>query len=94
MRKEQWSSGEPVGKGPAMATSLAPSAPAARSLGETELPWEATVLGGGKRGSACTTVVTGDQDDVRAGLGYTGSNRTHAVFSNELHSHACLRVDF
>jgi DHA1 family bicyclomycin/chloramphenicol resistance-like MFS transporter len=44
MRKEQWSSGEPVGKGPGMATSLAPSTPARKALGETELLWMMAML--------------------------------------------------
>jgi len=48
MRKEQWSSGEPIGKGPAMATSLAPSpassVPARKALGERELMWMMALL--------------------------------------------------
>jgi DHA1 family bicyclomycin/chloramphenicol resistance-like MFS transporter len=44
MRKEQWSSGEPLGKGPAMATTLAPSMPARKALGETELLWMMAML--------------------------------------------------
>jgi DHA1 family bicyclomycin/chloramphenicol resistance-like MFS transporter len=44
MRKEQWSSGEPMGKGPAMATSLAPVTPARKALGETELMWMMALL--------------------------------------------------
>ncbi|MBY0343869.1 MAG: multidrug effflux MFS transporter [Sphingomonadales bacterium] len=44
MRKEQWSSGEPVGKGPAMATSFASSPPARKALGERELMWMMAML--------------------------------------------------
>jgi MFS transporter, DHA1 family, multidrug resistance protein len=44
MRKEQWSSGEPMGKGPAMATSFASSAPVRKALGETELLWMMAML--------------------------------------------------
>jgi DHA1 family bicyclomycin/chloramphenicol resistance-like MFS transporter len=44
MRKEQWSSGEPMGNGPAMATTLASCAPARKSLGETELMWMMAML--------------------------------------------------
>jgi DHA1 family bicyclomycin/chloramphenicol resistance-like MFS transporter len=44
MRKEQWSSGEPLGKGPGMATTLAPSMPARKALGETELLWMMAML--------------------------------------------------
>jgi DHA1 family bicyclomycin/chloramphenicol resistance-like MFS transporter len=44
MRKEQWSSGEPVGKGTAMATALAPSPPLRKALGETELLWMMALL--------------------------------------------------
>jgi DHA1 family bicyclomycin/chloramphenicol resistance-like MFS transporter len=44
MRKEQWSSGEPMGNGPAMATTLASYAPARKSLGETELMWMMAML--------------------------------------------------
>jgi DHA1 family bicyclomycin/chloramphenicol resistance-like MFS transporter len=44
MRKEQWSSGEPMGKGPAMATSLAPVTHARKALGETELMWMMAML--------------------------------------------------
>jgi DHA1 family bicyclomycin/chloramphenicol resistance-like MFS transporter len=48
MRKEQWSSGEPIGKGPAMATSHASSASAAtpvrKALGERELMWMMAML--------------------------------------------------
>jgi MFS transporter, DHA1 family, multidrug resistance protein len=44
MRKEQWSSGEPIGKGPAMATASAPSVPARKALGETELMWMMAML--------------------------------------------------
>jgi DHA1 family bicyclomycin/chloramphenicol resistance-like MFS transporter len=44
MRKEQWSSGEPMGKGPAMATSFAPSTPVRKRLGETELMWMMALL--------------------------------------------------
>jgi MFS transporter, DHA1 family, multidrug resistance protein len=48
MRKEQWSSGEPLGKGPGMATSPASSQPARtarhKPLGETELLWMMAML--------------------------------------------------
>jgi DHA1 family bicyclomycin/chloramphenicol resistance-like MFS transporter len=44
MRKEQWSSGEPMGKGPAMATTLAPSTLVRKALGETELLWMMAML--------------------------------------------------
>jgi DHA1 family bicyclomycin/chloramphenicol resistance-like MFS transporter len=44
MRKEQWSLGEPVGKGPAMATATASSAPARKALGERELLWMMALL--------------------------------------------------
>jgi DHA1 family bicyclomycin/chloramphenicol resistance-like MFS transporter len=48
MRKEQWSSGEPVGKEPAMATSHASSMPVRKPrrkpLGETELMWMMAML--------------------------------------------------
>jgi len=48
MRKELWSSGEPMGKGPAMASShtSAPlsSGPARKALGETELMWMMAML--------------------------------------------------
>jgi DHA1 family bicyclomycin/chloramphenicol resistance-like MFS transporter len=44
MRKEQWSSGEPLGKGPAMATTHAPSAPARKALGEREVLWMMALL--------------------------------------------------
>jgi DHA1 family bicyclomycin/chloramphenicol resistance-like MFS transporter len=48
MRKEQWSSGEPIGNGPAMATSLASShaaaQPARKALGERELMWMMAML--------------------------------------------------
>jgi DHA1 family bicyclomycin/chloramphenicol resistance-like MFS transporter len=44
MRKEQWSSGEPMGKGPAMATSHASLMPARKRLGETELMWMMALL--------------------------------------------------
>lgn len=44
MRKEQWSSGEPVGNGAAMATSLASTAPVRKALGETELMWMMALL--------------------------------------------------
>jgi MFS transporter, DHA1 family, multidrug resistance protein len=47
MRKEQWSSGEVIGKGPAMATSFAPSSPAQqrrKPLAETELMWMMAML--------------------------------------------------
>jgi DHA1 family bicyclomycin/chloramphenicol resistance-like MFS transporter len=44
MRKEQWSSGEPLGKGPAMATAIAPSTPLRKALGETELLWMMAML--------------------------------------------------
>jgi DHA1 family bicyclomycin/chloramphenicol resistance-like MFS transporter len=44
MRKEQWSSGEPMGKGPAMAASQASVMPARKALGETELLWMMAML--------------------------------------------------
>nr|WP_285711514.1 multidrug effflux MFS transporter [Erythrobacter sp. COR-2] len=44
MRKELWSSGEPMGKGPAMATSQASVLPARKALGETELMWMMAML--------------------------------------------------
>lgn len=44
MRKEQWSSGEPAGKGLTMANTLAPSVPARKPLGETELLWMMAML--------------------------------------------------
>jgi len=44
MRKELWSSGEPMGKGPAMATSQASVMPARKALGETELLWMMAML--------------------------------------------------
>jgi DHA1 family bicyclomycin/chloramphenicol resistance-like MFS transporter len=44
MRKEQWSSGEAMGKGPAMATSHASLMPARKRLGETELMWMMALL--------------------------------------------------
>ncbi len=44
MRKELWSSGELMGKGPAMATSHAPTLPAKKALGETELMWMMALL--------------------------------------------------
>jgi DHA1 family bicyclomycin/chloramphenicol resistance-like MFS transporter len=44
MRKELWSSGEPMGKGPAMATSQASVMPARKALGETELMWMMAML--------------------------------------------------
>jgi MFS transporter, DHA1 family, multidrug resistance protein len=44
MRKEQWSSGEPMGKGPAMATSHASFMPVRKALGETELLWMMAML--------------------------------------------------
>jgi DHA1 family bicyclomycin/chloramphenicol resistance-like MFS transporter len=44
MRKEQWSSGEPLGKGPPMATTHAPSIPARKALGERELLWMMAML--------------------------------------------------
>jgi DHA1 family bicyclomycin/chloramphenicol resistance-like MFS transporter len=44
MRKEQWSSGEPLGKGPAMATATASSQPVRKALGETELMWMMAML--------------------------------------------------
>jgi DHA1 family bicyclomycin/chloramphenicol resistance-like MFS transporter len=44
MRKEQWSSGEPMGKGPAMATSFASPVSARKRLGETELMWMMALL--------------------------------------------------
>jgi DHA1 family bicyclomycin/chloramphenicol resistance-like MFS transporter len=48
MRKEQWSSGEPAGKGPAMANALALSSasvpPARKALGERELMWMMAML--------------------------------------------------
>ena len=44
MRKEQWSSGEPLGNAPAMATVLAPSIPVRKTIGETELMWMMALL--------------------------------------------------
>ncbi len=44
MRKEQWSSGEPIGKGPTMATTLAPSTSVRKVIGETELLWMMALL--------------------------------------------------
>jgi DHA1 family bicyclomycin/chloramphenicol resistance-like MFS transporter len=44
MRKEQWSSGEPLGKGAPMATAIAPSTPLRKALGETELLWMMAML--------------------------------------------------
>jgi MFS transporter, DHA1 family, multidrug resistance protein len=44
MRKEQWSTGEPMGKGPAMATSHASFMPVRKALGETELLWMMAML--------------------------------------------------
>jgi len=44
MRKEQWSSGEPIGTGPIMATTLAPSTPVRKAIGETELIWMMAML--------------------------------------------------
>jgi DHA1 family bicyclomycin/chloramphenicol resistance-like MFS transporter len=44
MRKELWSSGEPMGKGPAMATSHASVMPSLKRLGETELMWMMAML--------------------------------------------------
>ncbi len=44
MRKEQWSSGEPLGKRPAMATQLAPATSVRKALGETELLWMMAML--------------------------------------------------
>lgn len=44
MRKEQWSSGEPMGKGPAMAATIASPLTAGRRLGETELMWMMAML--------------------------------------------------
>jgi DHA1 family bicyclomycin/chloramphenicol resistance-like MFS transporter len=44
MRKELWSSGEPMGKGPAMATQIASPVRARKALGETELMWMMAML--------------------------------------------------
>jgi DHA1 family bicyclomycin/chloramphenicol resistance-like MFS transporter len=44
MRKEQWSSGEPIGKGAAMASTFAPAVSARKALGETELLWMMAML--------------------------------------------------
>ncbi|MFL0355702.1 multidrug effflux MFS transporter [Erythrobacter sp. GH1-10] len=44
MRKEQWSSGEPQGKGPPMATTAAPARTPRKTLGETELIWMMAML--------------------------------------------------
>jgi DHA1 family bicyclomycin/chloramphenicol resistance-like MFS transporter len=44
MRKEQWSSGEPLGNGRPVATTIASSMPARKALGETELMWMMALL--------------------------------------------------
>jgi DHA1 family bicyclomycin/chloramphenicol resistance-like MFS transporter len=44
MRKELWSSGEPLGKGTPMATTAAPTATLRKALGETELLWMMAML--------------------------------------------------
>jgi DHA1 family bicyclomycin/chloramphenicol resistance-like MFS transporter len=44
MRKEQWSTGEPMGKGPAMATTSAPPMPVRKAIGEAELMWMMAML--------------------------------------------------
>lgn len=44
MRKELWSSGEPVGKGPPVTTTFASPMPVRKALGETELMWMMAML--------------------------------------------------
>ena len=44
MRKEQWSSGEPLGNGPPMATAPASTAPLRKALSERELMWMMALL--------------------------------------------------
>ncbi|WP_379922435.1 multidrug effflux MFS transporter [Erythrobacter sp. R86502] len=44
MRKEQWSPGEPIGKGPAAATARAAAAGPVKAVGERELLWMMALL--------------------------------------------------
>ena len=60
-------------------------------FGKTKLPRDARVLDRGLRRSAGATIVTGDEDDIRVGLGDAGGDGADADFRDELHADA--RVD-
>ncbi len=63
-------------------------------LGQAQLPGGTSVFGGGKRGRAGTTVMTGDQDVVGGSLGDTSGDGAHSGLGDELDGDAGVRVDF
>ena len=74
--------------------------PAAQTLGhqhllglrEPQLPGNTRVLDGGERGGAGATVVAGDDDVVRPGLGHPGGDRAHPDLGDQLDADPGLGV--
>ena len=53
-------------------------------LGKSQLPWQTGMVDRALRCSARPAVITGDQDDLRTGLGHAAGDRTDAFLTDEL----------
>ena len=61
-------------------------------LGDTELPWRASVLDRGERRGAGATVVARDQNNVALGFGDASRDGTHTHLRHQLDVHPRARV--
>ena len=62
-------------------------------LGKAQLPRGAGVLDGGQRACAGATVIAGNRDEIRVGLGHARRDSTDSRLRHELHRYQGLRID-